>query len=36
MKCEDNGMTSTDGKLGWTVIVIVVTVMSTTSAGEDS
>jgi hypothetical protein len=36
MRCEDNGMTSTDGKLGWMAIVIVVTVMTITPAGENS
>lgn len=36
MKCEDVGVIVRDGKLGWTAIVIVVTVMDITAAGEDS
>ena len=36
MRCEDNGMASTDGKMGWMANVIVVTVMTITPAGEDS
>lgn len=36
MKCEDVGGVAHDGKQGWTAIVIVVTVMDITAAGEDS
>jgi hypothetical protein len=35
MKCEDVGVIVRDGKLGWTAIVIVVTLMNITADGED-